>query len=175
MGLRAVQCFLVSFVALSASASAQDRLPTTVREAVAELTQMCTDAGGKHVPSKELLQMVDLTSDGVPDYVLDQGSFNCDGAASLFGGSGGFQMSVYRGMPGGQAVPAFSSGTFGVKVEQETSPAKLSIIVSGELCGQRITPTMSHAEYKACWRPVVWNARTKTFGFAPVSQTKPVQ
>lgn len=172
MGLReiAVSCMLVASMAIAAHARAQEAMPSSVQSAVTEMTQMCQDAGGKPVSSPSLLQVADLTGDGVLDYVLDQGSFNCDGAASLFSGSGGSQMFVYMGIPGGQAKQAFTSGTFGVKLEKGSRPAGLKVLVAGELCGQRLTDRMSRAEYKSCWRPVVWSARAKAFGFAPVSQ-----
>jgi hypothetical protein len=177
MGPRAtvVICMLAASLCRGTSARAQGDAPAPVQGVLAELKQMCEDAGGKPAASPGLLQVADLTGDGLADYVLDHGSFNCDGAASLFSGSGGSQMSVYVGMPGGQAKQAFTSGTFGVKLEKGSAPARLKILLSGELCGQKVTERMSRAEYKSCWRPVVWSPRSKAFALAPVSQIQPVQ
>lgn len=177
MGPRAsaVSCLLVGSMTIAEHARAQGEVPHAVQSAMAELTQMCQDAGGKPISSPNLLRVADLTGDDVPDYILDQGAFNCDGAASLFSGSGGSQMTIFVGMPGGKATQAFTSGTFGMKLDKDSTPARLTVIVGAELCGQRITASMARARYKSCWRPILWSASAKAFEFAPVGQIKPVQ
>jgi hypothetical protein len=166
---------LLMLASLGAFAQAKRPLPVAVQKAITEMMQECRGAGGKPVQSPGLLTIAELTADGLPDFVIDQGAFVCDGAASLFSGSGGSQMSVFVGTPDGQAAQAFASGSFGVKVEQAARPAKLLVMVGGQLCGQKVSPRQSRAELRSCWRPVLWNAGARKMDFAPVSQVQPVQ
>jgi hypothetical protein len=149
---------------------AQETLPVAVQKEIAEIATMCLDLGGKPMKSPELVLVADLTGDEVPDYVIDQGAFNCEGATSLFSGSGGSQMSAYVGSPGGHAFRAFSSGSFDLKLNSQRRTAKLYLAVAGPMCGQRVTPKISRSEHKSCWRPVNWNAKNRKMEFAPVSQ-----
>ena len=130
---RTVTGVLLGLLTVGVGAQTQKKLPISVQKELAEMMQMCKAAGGKLVKSPGLLLIADLTGDGLPDFVIDQASFNCDGAASLFSGSGGSQVSAFVGTQDGQAVQAFASGTFGVKLDKDTQPAKLQIIVGGEL------------------------------------------
>lgn len=158
-----------------AQGQAQKKLPQAVQKELAEMLKTCRDAGGKPMKSPELLVVAELTGDGLPDFVINQGAFNCEGAASLYSGSGGSQMSVYVGTPDGQAQQAFSTGSFDVKVDKTARPATLQVVVGGALCGQRITASMPRSAYKSCWRPVQWNAKARKMDFAPVSQVKFIQ
>ncbi len=173
--VRACICLAFALPTLSTLAQAQKQLPISVQKELAEMMKICKDTGGKPSKSPGLLIVADLTGDGLPDFVIDQAAFNCDGALSLFTGSGGSQVLVYVGTPDGQANQAFAGGTFGVKVDKESKPARLKIIVGGPLCGQKVTPQTPRANYKSCWRPVQWNASTKKLDYAPLSQIEPVQ
>ena len=175
MTIRLIACLATVTACSTALAQAQKKLPLSVQKELGEMMQMCKDAGGKALRSPGLLTIIDLSGDQLPDFVVDQASFVCEGAASLFGGSGGSQVTVYVGKPDGQASQAFSSGTFGVKVDKDSKPAKLMLVVSGPMCGQKVTPKTSRSDYKSCWRPVVWNSGKKAFDYAPLSQITPVQ
>lgn len=172
---RVATCIALIFIAGLAMSQTQKKLPIAVQKDLAEMVKMCKDVGGKPMKSPDLLQIADLTGDGLPDFVVDQGVFNCNGAASLFSGSGGSQMSVYVGTPDGQAFQAFSSGSFGVKVDKTSKPAKLQVLVGGAMCGQRITANMSRSDHKSCWRPVIWDTKRKKMDFAPVSHVQFIQ
>lgn len=163
------------FLAGVAQAQAQKKLPLAVQKELAEMVKVCRDVSGKPMKSPGLLTVADLTGDGLPDFVINQGAFNCDGAASLYSGSGGSQVSAYVGTPDGRAFQAFSSGSFDVKVDKSVKPAKLQVVVGGQLCGQRVTANMPRSEYKSCWRPVDWSERKRKLDFAPVSQVKFIQ
>lgn len=159
----------------AALAQAAKKLPQVVQKVLGEMMKDCKEAGGKPAKSPGLLTVADLTGDGQPDFVIDQGAFNCDGAASLFSGSGGSAMSVYVGTPEGQATAAFDTGSFGVKVDKDSKPAKLSVMVGGPLCGQKVTPKTARSDMKSCWRPVVWDDKARKLQFAPLSQIQPVK
>lgn len=161
--------------ATQAQAPVQKKLPTVVRQALAEMAKSCREVGGKPMPAPDLLQVADLTGDGLPDFVIDQGAFDCQGAASLFSGTGGSGMSAYVGTPDGQATEAFSSYTFGVRIDRQARPARLHVVVGGKLCGQRVPAGMAHSDEKSCWRPVDWHAGRRTMQFAPVSKVEFIQ
>ncbi|MDE2270493.1 MAG: hypothetical protein KGJ94_00740 [Xanthomonadaceae bacterium] len=170
-------CVVVSFVLLTGVGSAWGRsphgLPAVVRAKVAEMDKTCRQVGAKPELSPHLVIVADLTGDGVPDFVIDEGAYQCRGAASLFSGSAGSQMSVYVGTRDGQAFKAFSRDDFGVKIDRSANPARLYVGVGGRLCGQQVTPDMSLADYTTCWRPLVWDAKHRNMAFAPISMIKP--
>jgi len=162
-------------ISANASDQAQKKLPALVQNELSEMLKTCSEVGGKPGKSPGLLTVADLTGDSVPDFIIDESAFNCEGAASLYSGSGGSQVYVYVGTSDGQAIEAFSNGNFGVIVDRKSKPAKLLLIVGGPLCGQKVTPQTSKVEMKQCLRPVVWDGQTRKLEFAPLSQIQPVQ
>jgi hypothetical protein len=171
--LRAIAILATLGFYLPALTQSQRKLPAAVQQEIAGMMKMCKDVGGKPMPSPGLLTIADLTGDPFPDFVVDQSAFVCDGAASLFAGSGGSQVSVYVGTQNGQATEAFSSGTFGIKIDKDAKPAKVKLVVGGPLCGQKVTSKTPMAAYKNCWRPLVWSAAAKKMEFAPLSAIEP--
>lgn len=158
------------------TAQAQKKLPESVQEILKEMIDLCVAVDGKPEDSPGLLIVADLTGDSIPDFVIDQSAFNCNGAASLYSGSGGSQAIVYIGTKDGKAIEAFSHGNDGVKVNNQENPAKLMLLVGGPLCGEEVTDQTSRSEIKDfCWRPVVWNDLNRTLDFSPLSQIQPVQ
>jgi len=172
---RACVGLLAAMSATAVLAQGQPRLPTAVQKALGEMTALCKESGGRPGKSPDLLTIADLTGDDQPDFVIDQAAFICEGAPSLFGGSGGSQVAVYVATADGQAAPAFAGGAFGVRIDKDAKPARLSLIVGGPLCGQKVTSNTPRANYKSCWRPLVWNAGSRKMDFAPLSQIRPVQ
>jgi hypothetical protein len=162
-------------VATYAQAQLTKKLPLTVQREIAEMEKICREAGGKPANSPGLLTVTDLTGDGLPDFVIDQGVFNCEGAVSLFAGSGGSQMSVYVGDSTGQASKVFDSGSFGIKIDKTQTPAKVLVMVGGHMCGQEMTATTPRSDLKSCWRSVDWNEKTKKMQFVPVPQVLQIQ
>lgn len=157
-------------VALMAAgvAQAQGRPPAPVLAAVQAMDTMCREFGTPGDKSG-LLRAADLNGDGVADWVLDEGAYVCEGAASLFGGSGGSQVSVWAGRRDGGASEPFTHGAFGAVIDG----GRLWLMVGGEMCGQK-TAGLARAEYEGCRRPLAWDARTGRFDFAPVSEARPV-
>lgn len=169
---------LISSIALlpvlgAGPAWAQSNYPAAVQNRIDEMTTMCSGIGTP-LNSPDLVTVVDVTGDGVPDYILDEAAFNCDGGASLFSSSGGASVSVFIGTPAGGAFKAFEHGAFAVKLDQRARPARVYLAVAGPLCGQHVTRDMSHADYKGCLRPLRWDADARTMDFAPVSEIMPV-
>lgn len=78
-------------------ARAATRHPTAVQAEIHDMDKTCREMG-KPVPSPDLVTIVDLTGDGLPDYIFDQRAYVCDGALTLFmGGSGNAEVDIYVG------------------------------------------------------------------------------
>jgi hypothetical protein len=158
------------FVATSLHA-ASPPLPAAVAKAVKETAAICTEVGGK-ADMSQAVKRADLNGDGIEDYVLDVGSVNCDGAASVYGDREKGVL-VYVGDGKGGATEAFNDMSYGVTLEGTGPAAKLWLTVSGQACGK--PPAKDFASEKFCDRAIVWNAKTRKFDFAPVSTVKMIQ
>ena len=143
-------------------------LPAVVAKAVKDTAAICTEAGGK-ADTSNAVKRADLNGDGIEDYVLDVGSVNCDGAASVYGDREKGVL-VYVGDGKGGATEAFNDMSYGTTLEGTGPSAKLWLTVSGRSCGK--PPAKDFASEKFCDRAIAWNAKTGKFDFAPVSTAK---
>ena len=95
------------------------------------------------------MKRADLNGDGKEDFVLDTGSVNCDGAASIYGDREKW-VGVYVGDGKGGATSAFIDSVYGVTIEGTGSAARLWLTVSGEQCGKK--PAKDFASENFCDR-----------------------
>jgi hypothetical protein len=153
-------------VALGVQGS-EPRLPAAVAKDLESVAAQCTEAGGK-AGTAAAVKRVDLNGDGKEDFVLDVGSINCQGAASIYGDREK-GVSVYAGDGAGGAALAFSGVAYGTKVEG----SRLWLTVAGGDCGK--PPAADFASEAFCERPLAWNAAARKFEFAPVSAIKMIQ
>jgi len=73
-------------------------IPQEVAAHIEDMNQICREAGGTPAaPKIGLLVSGDLDGGGAVDWAIDEGRFNCDGAVSIFSGSGGSQVYVFVG------------------------------------------------------------------------------
>lgn len=154
---------LATAIAAAGPAASQNatKAPPQVQRELASMVKECRTAGGKPGKSPGAFMVADVTGDRIPDYIIDQNAFNCEGA-ELYGASGGgAQAIVYAGTSNGQAVKIFEHGTTEVKVDKSASPARVKVVVGGPLCGQRVTKNTARSDMKMCWRPLVWSAAKK--------------
>ena len=81
-----IQALTASLALIGAHAvfAAPPRLPGTVLQDLKATAAECTDAGGV-AQTGNAVKRADLNADGKEDYVLDVGSIQCDGAASIYG------------------------------------------------------------------------------------------
>jgi hypothetical protein len=161
----------VVLVCCVAAQAAAPPLPAVVAKAVKDTAAICTEVGGKPDTSNAV-KRADLNGDGIEDYVLDGGSVNCDGAASIYGDREKGVL-VYVGDGKGGATEAFNDMSYGMTLEGAGPTAKLWLTVSGLSCGK--PPAKDFASENFCDRAIVWNAKTRKFDFAPVSTVKMVQ
>jgi hypothetical protein len=142
-------------------------MPLTIATYEHQLADLCRQLHGMPgVPKDTFVAHGDLNGDGIEDWAFDEGGFNCEGAASIFTGSGGSQVVVFIGLTNGDARIAFQHGAYGMRLERIGSRSILWLGVGGALCGQAGEP--SHAEAIYCDRLLVWNMETKRFDFAPL-------
>jgi hypothetical protein len=170
---------IVSLALLSVAEVSQAQSPRVPSEIAAyenTLADECRQLGGtpRGWTSAGFHQQADLTGDGIQDWIFDEGGYQCDGAASIYCGSGshGCQVKVFIGLPKGNARLAFENGAFGFSIERKGSAAVLYLGVAGPLCGQRDLRDFASAIH--CDRPVLWNSATRQFEFAPLSSVRHV-
>ena len=147
------------------------KLPTGVAASVKSRGDTCREVGGTP-RTGDVVKHVDLNADGKEDFVVDVGSANCDGAASIYGDREK-GVAVYVGDGMGGATEAFSDSVYGATIEGQGSAARLWLAVSAQRCGEK--PAVDFATANFCDRVLVWNAQTKQFDYAPVSTVRMLQ
>ncbi|MBL8200507.1 MAG: hypothetical protein JNK40_05990 [Chromatiales bacterium] len=168
----AVACLAGAGTALAADPPAPaPKLPATVAADLKSIADQCTEVGGTP-RTGDAVKRADLNGDGREDFVLDTGSVNCDGAASIYGDREKW-VGVYVGDGKGGATSAFVGSVYGVAIEGSGPEARLWLTVSGGQCGKK--PAKDFASESFCDRPVVWNAATKKFDYAPVATVRMIQ
>jgi hypothetical protein len=160
-----------SVLMLVASTEAAPTLPTVVAKDLAENVSLCTDAGGK-ANTDAAVKRADLTGDGRDDYVLDVGSINCEGAASIYGDREKAVL-VYVADAAGGAKNAFAGMNYGVRLEGTGPAAKLWLTTSGADCGMKQAADFASESF--CERYIVWNAKTQKFDYAPIGTIKTIE
>ena len=173
--LCAACCWIAAPIACGATQAATPatpaKLPAIVAASVKSLDDTCREVGGKPLNSA-VVKRVDLNADGKEDFVVDVGSANGVGAASIYGDREK-GVSVYVGDGKGGATEAFSDIVYGVAIEGTGPAAKLWLTVSAQLCGKK--PAADFATENFCDRALVWNAQTRKFDFAPVATVRLIQ
>jgi hypothetical protein len=149
----------------------QIKLPTIVAASLKSLDDTCREVGGKPLNS-DAVKRVDLNADGKVDFVVDAGSANCDGAASIYGDREK-GVAVYVGDGMGGATEAFSDSVYGATIEGTGPAAKLWLTVTAQRCGKK--PAVDFATENFCDRALVWNPQTRKFDYAPVSTVRMIQ
>lgn len=168
--MRSKTSLVSSLLALCLSnALAAPPLPAPVRAVVDAMIAECRGVGGKPGASPGLVSTVDLNGDGRSDYVIDTAAFDCEGAASLFAGTGGSSVEVFITTADGSAKSAFEHGAFGARVEK----GQLWLAVGGSLCGLKVNAGAVHSDMQACWRPLRWDANRRKLDFAPLDSVRP--
>jgi hypothetical protein len=164
---------LIMATAISLACAEPVPIPREVAAHIEGMKQSCRQLGGTPIAPKDtFLISADLKGDGLTDWAIDEGSFNCDGAWSIFSGSGGAQVYVFAGISRNKARQSFMHGADGMRLERESMRGRqiLWLTVGGKLCGRSDPPTSTEAI--RCERSLVWNKTTKQFEFAPLSTIK---
>jgi len=150
-----MRCNLVVPVALAAlalvgptAAAAQD-MPALVAAYARQLAQQCGPLPpGASAPN--LVDRVDLNGDKLDDWIVDAGRYPCPSRPAVAAAAGA-QVTVFKGIEGGIAVPAFQRAAFGSRLQRTAEGVPvLWVTLGGSDCG---------GEPQArCERRVVWRA-----------------
>ena len=159
-------------------------LPEIVVAHIADMDKTCKDVGGMPAPSMafeggpsearpaNLVERGVLAGSAVEFWALDEGRYQCDGAASAFSGTGGAQVYVFVRLNDGRVKQVLMQGAYGMKLKRIGSSSELLLRVAGGLCGQVGNPT--HADAIACERPLIWDKATQKMDFAPFGKARPL-
>ncbi len=160
---------LASLVTVFVLCAASPRgLPPEVAAHLDEMDNVCKVVG-KPLKSK-LVEHGNLVAKGMEIWAIDEGKYECDGAASLFSGSGGAEVVVFMRMPDNSIKQVFEHGAYGMRMERSGASDTIWLTIGGPLCGQPGNP--SHAASIHCERPLQWDAAKQRMDFAPLSQAR---
>lgn len=152
----------------------QAPLPAAVQQAVGEIDAECRDSGGKPGASPRLVTQVDLTGDGITDYIMDLGYYNCEGAAAaVSGGQSGSKISLFVGAPGNLAKETYTATSPSIEMITKSGKKQLYIGVMGPECGQKNADKLPMARVEVCLRPLNWDASKHDFVLGPLSEKRP--
>lgn len=141
------------------AAAATAKWPATVTAHLRKLDNDCRELG--ETPSRQLghVKRVDVTGDGVADYVFDEGEYMCGSTPYMFAGNGGAGIQVFVGDPNGGAVLAYDSFGPGVRVGANRAGRTAVIVTAqGAPCGSL---AQARADQATCERTLIWNAATR--------------
>ncbi len=149
-------------------------LPMEIRKAVNEANNLCKDSGGKPGKSSKLITFVDLTGDGVIDFVMDLNNYECEGAASVFAeGQSGSALTIFVGGPNNTAKEAYHAVVQAPEVITVGSAKRLYVGVMGPDCGQKNAAKKAMVDVEVCMRPLNWKVDKQVFVLAPLSEKRP--
>jgi len=158
---------LVAAAGLAApvGAAAQE-MPALVAAYARQLAQQCGPLP-PGVPAPALADRVDLNGDKLDDWIVDAGRYPCPGRPAVAAAAGA-QVTVFKGVQGGIAVPALQRATFGSRLQRlpDGAPA-LWLTLAGSDCG-------ATSPDERCERRVVWRTVEQRFDLV-ATPAKPAQ
>ncbi len=97
----------------------------------------------------------DINGDGVEDYILDYGKFECGGNSGFFCGTAGCLVQVFASLPGGKYVKALDENVRSMKFGAIKGRPAIILDLHGSACGK--------VGAAPCPKILVWNGQD----FAP--------
>lgn len=145
-----IAALIAGLVLLPAAVLAQPaNLPKEVQAAIEENKKAC----GEGVTLKPgFVAEKDVNADGVKDYVLDYGEFECEGMASFFCGTGGCLTQVFASLPGGGYVRALDQNVRVIHFRKVRGRPAIVLDLHGSACGK--------VGAAPCPRTLVWDGKT---------------
>ena len=93
----------------------------------------------------------DINGDGVPDYILDYGRYQCGGDSLLYCGSAGCLTQVFASLPDGRYAKVLDENVRGLAFRKIKGRPAMIIDLHGSACGR--------AGAAACNVTLFWNGR----------------
>jgi len=173
---RATIISCLTFLTLSTLANALEAKETNIPDAViAEIKSLENECRLEESSTPQsdsnydYIKRADLNGDGIDDYVIEDGYVPCEAGASFRHGNGGTGVIIFAGTSNG-AIKAFDKTVFGISIEGASSKPVAWVAVGGHYCGQKTF--VSRAAAIRCDRPLIWNASSKQFNFAPLKKAR---
>jgi hypothetical protein len=119
-------------------ANAQDiGQPPEVREILDVARKSCAEAAesGKVAFGSGVVRRLDLNGDGRDDYIIDLHDAACDGAASLFCGTGGCDLTILVAQPAGGLATVFNNTVRSYEVLPGKGSRAIRFELHGSFCG----------------------------------------
>ena len=139
---------VLGLVLLPATAFAQfSGLPQKIQDAIEENKKAC-DKSPRIRP--ELVAEKDINGDGVKDYILDYGYFDCDGFV-MFCGTGGCQTQVFASLDDGSYALVLDEQVRKLKFRKVKGRPAMVIDLHGGQCGR--------GGPNACGMTLYWNGQ----------------
>lgn len=140
--------------------------PALVLQDEAEAREFCRESGGDLSKSKFSGEafVVDLTGDGLDDYVIFNQERWCEGPAAIFGGgSGGMDpLKIIVGTQDGKGRLVYDDGASSAELNKTDTGAELLIGVRGASCGVDVS-NLANFEFPSCILKLVWQAEQQAF------------
>lgn len=121
---------LFALMTLATAPACAASLHPAVQMHIDEARSMCEEMKGTFTfDQKAGLHVADLNGDGRDDYVISSAAFNCEGAASLYGGSSGHTHYIVTSQPGGDdslyATEESIVTAYGFTIDDSQKPAAI--------------------------------------------------
>jgi len=187
-----------------AQAAPPAELPQVVAQYVANLDQICRKAGGIPGDSAIAVKPIDLTQDGVSDYLVNGAAYKCRGADSaLADDRQRTPVAIFVTMPqassgkttgktvekpvskaatkskepasGRSVVKAFETMAYGVTLRTDGTYPRLLIQQAAADCAATGPVQQPLDQIKFCARPLDWDPETQHFVLAPPDKVVPAQ
>jgi hypothetical protein len=133
--MRQLRACLIALGSMLCAVAVAAEPPALVAESIAEASKTCTDVGGKPAEGAGFATVRDLDGNGVEDWVLDFERFECDGAASLFCGTGGCTLEIYLGRDG-TWQKVFADNVRSYKLVKRGKRPAIAVSLHGSACGR---------------------------------------
>lgn len=137
---------LVLILLICATGSAASELPQPVQAAITAQKKAC--APEKVTLKTGFVTKKDINGDGVDDFIIDYGAFQCGNSTSYFCGSAGCETQVFASSSGGY-VKVLDENVQGLQFKRVKGRPAMLLGLHGTACGKRGAD--------ACGATLYWN------------------
>jgi hypothetical protein len=147
--------FLCLFIAIlcglcaPAQAQVNAALPSIVQAEITEAQSSCKPERSVLLPG--FIAERDINSDGVKDYILDYGKFECGGSVAGYCGTAGCLVQVFASLPGGKYVKALDENVRSIKFGIIKDRPAITLDLHGSACGK--------VGAAPCPKILIWNGQ----------------
>lgn len=160
MGEYRVALLAAAAVAAAPASAQTPRPPPTVAQKITVMNTACGVAGGRPGGGAYIF-VYDFTGDGVNDYLLSEGNYNCIGKPSAFRANGKAVVEIYVAN-GADAPRGFYEVVRGYRI-LDGRPRSVQVVREGAACGP--------GAQGACTVTLRWDAASRRFVTGPATSS----